>query len=613
MKKVYLIVLIAINFAIPLLAQNNIADMEKGLKNAEGQNKFELLYKISKAYLTTSAKKSLDYGNQALVLAKQLNDKNLEANANNIIGTAYYQLEKYKDAIKTYEDEYAIRKSLKQDQESAKTYYNIGSIYEVWGKEAKAMGIYKEVLAMARTGKFESLAFECYESIIKIYRKGNQYKDAYEYMAQYMAYRSASNITFERKKIDILETQFAEEKRISEETKQHLVKVDSNLTQVKGEKEILVNDTAKKNLKINNLTVETKEQKLTIKEQQEENRRQRQWLIAFVSFFMVILIYSIVLYFQVRAKKKANRLLIQRNAEIMEQKEEITVQAEQLLEKNAQIQESNEEIQTQAEQLIFTNQELRYQHEQITDSINYAKRIQTVMLPSKEFVDELIPENMVLLRPRDIVSGDFYWYKQIKNFIIFAAADCTGHGVPGAFMSMLGMSFLNDIVSKSRFDKPNEILNTLRKRIKKSLNQTGKSNEAADGMDISICVYDTEYNIMQFAGAYNSLYLIRDNELQVYKADRQPVAIYIQEKDFTNHEFKVQKGDCIYLFSDGYKDQFGGDSGQKFKSKRFNQLLLDIHQKPMPEQREILDKTIVEWMDNKYDQIDDILVLGVRI
>ncbi len=235
------------------------------------------------------------------------------------------------------------------------------------------------------------------------------------------------------------------------------------------------------------------------------------------------------------------------------------------------------------------------------------------MLPQQEFIDELMPNNMVLFKPRDIVSGDFYWYKQIKNFVIFAAADCTGHGVPGAFMSMLGISFLNDIVSKSRFDKPNEMLNTLRKRIKKSLNQTGDNFESADGMDMSLCVYDTEFNVMQFAGAYNSLYLIRNNELKVHKADRQPVAVHMLEKEFTNHEFEVQKGDCIYLFSDGYKDQFGGDKGDKFKTQRFDKILLDIHQKPMTEQREILDKTITDWMGDKHEQLDDILVLGVRI
>lgn len=613
MKRITLIIFLSMGLSFVLKAQSNIAELENKLKTSEGKSKYELLYQISKAYLPISAKKSLNYGEQAFKMSKELKNKNLEANALNLIGTAYYQLENYRDAVKTYEKEYEVRKALKQKSESTKTLYNIASIYEAWGKQSKALSTFKDALPAAKVSKDQALIFECFESIIKLYSSDRKYKEAFEYMTEYMGYRSATHITFERKKIAILETQFAEEKRIKEETFQQLANVDSNLNVVKGEKEVLIKDTTQKNIAINDLTIETKEQEQTIQVQQAENRRQKQWLIAFISFFIVILIFSILLYFQVRAKKKAYKLLLLKNAEIMEQKEEIMVQSEQLLEKNAQLEESREEIQTQAEQLEFANKELTYQHEQITDSILYARRIQRVMLPQQKFMDELIPDNMVLFKPRDIVSGDFYWYKQIKNFIVFAAADCTGHGVPGAFMSMLGISFLNDIVSKSRFDKPNEILNSLRKRIKNELHQTGKEQESADGMDMSLCVLDTEYGILQFAGAYNPLYLIRDNEIQIYKADRQPVAIYMREKEFTNHEIKVQKGDCIYMFSDGYKDQFGGESGQKFKSKRFNELLLEIHQKPMAEQSKILGKTIEDWMGKKYDQIDDILVLGVRI
>ena len=602
------------------LNSQQISELEKQLKSTSGKEKYELLYKISKAYLPISARKSLSYGNQALDLAKRLNSKNKEANALNLIGTAYYKHEKYRDAVKTYEKEYKIRKNLNQIAGSTKTLYNIGSIYKVWGKESRALEAYKKVLSASKKQKNSTMVAQCYESIIEIYSSDRKYKDAFEYMADYMAYLNASKITSERRKIAILETQYAEEKKQKEETEQQLALVDSNLHAVKEQKENLVRDTAEKSLEIADLTIETHEQEVTIHEQQEENEWQRQLLIAFISFFVVILLFSIVLYFQVRAKNKANNLLLIKNEEIRGQKEEIQGQAEQLLERNAQIEESKEEIQAQAEQLEHANRELtrqkdeiQYQNDQITDSIQYASRIQKVMLPQQELMDGLMPNNMVFFKPRDIVSGDFYWCKQIKNFVIFAAADCTGHGVPGAFMSMLGISFLNEIVSKSRFDKPNEILNTLRKRIKKSLNQTGESFESADGMDMALCVLDTEYNIMQFAGAYNSLYLIRDGELQVYKADRQPVAIYMREKDFTNYEFEVKKDDCIYLFSDGYKDQFGGDRGHKYKSKRFNELLLSIHKKPMKEQRAILDKTITDWMGSNHEQLDDILVLGVKI
>jgi serine phosphatase RsbU (regulator of sigma subunit) len=235
------------------------------------------------------------------------------------------------------------------------------------------------------------------------------------------------------------------------------------------------------------------------------------------------------------------------------------------------------------------------------------------MLPEKETLDGIFKEYMILWRPQEIVSGDFYWVKQIKNFIIFAAVDCTGHGVPGAFMSMLGISFLNEIVSKSRFDRSNDILNLLRKRIKLALHQTGKANEATDGMDIALCVLDTENNILQFSGAYNPLYLIRDNELQVIKADMQPIAIYPREHDFTCNEIEVKKGDTIYIFSDGYVDQFGGIKREKLKGKRFRQILMDVHAKPMKEQKQLLNDYIVDWMGPINNQIDDILIFGIRI
>ncbi len=257
--------------------------------------------------------------------------------------------------------------------------------------------------------------------------------------------------------------------------------------------------------------------------------------------------------------------------------------------------------------------EIEKQNEEITASIKYAERIQKAVVPSYERASELLPEHFVLWRPRDIVSGDFWWMTQKNGKVIIVAADCTGHGVPGAFVSMLGVSFLNEIVNKMEYIKANEILNQLRYHVKTTMKQTGKEGEAKDGMDLALVVLDLSNHKIQYAGAYNPLYLIRKGELIEFKADRNPIGIYIKELDsFTNHEIEVQKGDTIYIFSDGYVDQFGGGDGRKFKSKQFKELLLSIQKQSMLEQEMMLDQTIDDWRGN-FEQVDDIIVVGIRI
>ncbi|RLD61638.1 MAG: hypothetical protein DRJ01_07555 [Bacteroidetes bacterium] len=263
------------------------------------------------------------------------------------------------------------------------------------------------------------------------------------------------------------------------------------------------------------------------------------------------------------------------------------------------------------------------QKKEITDSIKYAKRIQSAALPPEELIQQHLPEHFVLFKPRDIVSGDFYWMKQINNYTVITAADCTGHGVPGAFMSMLGMALLNEIVRDESVTQANQVLNKLRAEIKLALRQTGKEGEAKDGMDIALCVIDKENMKLQYAGAYNPLYLYRKksghSELIETKADKMPIGIHMKEKSFTNHEIDIQENDVIYIFSDGFIDQFGGwdeisikKGGVKFKSKRFKKLLEDINDKKMSEQKEILNNTIEQWKGTN-DQVDDILIIGIKI
>ena len=256
--------------------------------------------------------------------------------------------------------------------------------------------------------------------------------------------------------------------------------------------------------------------------------------------------------------------------------------------------------------------EIEIQKQEIMDSILYAQRIQKAVLPSSEEIQKILPENFILFLPRDIVSGDFYWITQKDDYSIFAAVDCTGHGVPGAFMSMLGVSFLNEIANESHALKANLILNQLRTLVKTTLSQSYDA-ETKDGMDIALCILNKKTNELQYSGAFNSLYLIRNNSLQEIKGDRMPIGIYhYVETDFTNNEIQLQKDDCLYLSSDGYVDQFGGISGKKLLTKNLKETLLRIHSEPMHSQKEILNETLRQWKGD-YKQIDDILIIGLRI
>ncbi len=258
--------------------------------------------------------------------------------------------------------------------------------------------------------------------------------------------------------------------------------------------------------------------------------------------------------------------------------------------------------------------EIAEQKQSIEDSILYASRIQKAILPSKELADELLPEHFILFRPRDIVSGDYYWMNKIDDKTIIVAADCTGHGVPGAFMSMLGVSFLNEIVLKEHVIEANKILNNLRERVKHTLKQEGKEGEAKDGMDVALVVIDEQAKKLYFSGAYNPVLIYRGTELTEIKADRMPIGIYIREKEsFTLNEFDYQPGDTFYIFSDGYPDQFGGEKGQKFRIKAMKELLEEIQSKTLTEQKEILNTTIEEWMGDEHEQIDDMVIIGVRL
>jgi serine phosphatase RsbU (regulator of sigma subunit) len=274
------------------------------------------------------------------------------------------------------------------------------------------------------------------------------------------------------------------------------------------------------------------------------------------------------------------------------------------------IEQENVVISKQKEELFDKNKE-------ITDSINYAKRIQRAFIPKENEFTKAFKESFVLFRPKDIVSGDFYWIYEIETRIYYATADCTGHGVPGGFMTMLGLSFLEEIVSQNIAKDPADVLNIIRKRIINTLKQTGSAEESKDGMDVVLCCIDKSKMKLTYAAANNSFYILRKDEagekqLIEKKGEKQPCGFFPDPQPFILHEEELKQGDIIYTLTDGYPDQFGGKKGKKFRYKALEELLLNNSDLSFEKQRDILNTTIEEWM-GKLDQVDDILVIGVKI
>ncbi len=324
----------------------------------------------------------------------------------------------------------------------------------------------------------------------------------------------------------------------------------------------------------------------------------------FILILVALSIIAIVSYIKYREKQLIleKRILEEK---VQERTAEIRKQKTQIEEKNRNLREANQEITRQKEIIEKKNID-------ITDSIKYAKRIQDAVLPSERILNEYLADAFILFKPKDIVSGDFYWVKEAGDLLIVVAADCTGHGVPGAFMSLLGITFLNEIVEKNHITSPEKILDLLRENVITALKQKGLESESKDGMDIAICTINRKANYLEYSGANNPMYYIRNDRLLEIKADRMPVAIHSRMKEFSNHKMDLHSGDTVYLFSDGYADQFGGPSGKKLKYTTFKEILLSVQGERMQDQKEILDRKHLEWKGT-FEQVDDIVVLGFKV
>ena len=305
----------------------------------------------------------------------------------------------------------------------------------------------------------------------------------------------------------------------------------------------------------------------------------------------------------ITAKKKAEQALI-RSLEDLDQANK------ELQNLNATLEEK---VENRTNQLVEEKEVVEAQNKEIRESINYAKRIQASILPSKQKIKQYFNDSFIYYAPKDIVSGDFYWFEYSRKKPLFAVVDCTGHGVPGAFMSIIGYTQLNEIVSDQKITDPGVILKELDKRVKISLNQNNpQEKNSKDGMELGIISVNFEQGKLEYAGAMRPLYYTKGGELHIIKGDKFSIGGFSRHrKQFTTHRIPIEKGDCFYLFSDGYPDQFGGPRGKKFMTRNVAQMITNICHLPMAEQGIIVKNAFLDWKKNE-EQVDDILISGIR-
>lgn len=528
-----------------------------------------------------------------------------------ILGDAFYYKKDLRKSIKYYERELDVSKKEMKKNQMIRIYFNLGTMAYAQKSYRKSVEYYQESLNIAKPLKDNHVLMQIYRGLAKNYEKLNYYNKAYEYYKLYMLFKnklykikSSEKLSLFQEKIDKvkLEKQQKEIELVQKKTELHKKKNELNqtaeeLVKTQETNEDLTQESILKNEQIKRLNLQKELKDQEVKLQQEKTRRKseeikaQERIITLISILVFIFIlFSIFVVYLLRKNKKANKELQIQNAKILQQKEE---------------------IETQRDEIIISSNTIAKQNKKIKDSINYAKRIQEGLLPWPKTISNFFPENFIFFKPRDIVSGDFYWMGPRENHVYFTVADCTGHGVPGAFMSMLGIAFLTDIVNRSsKLLSTSEVLENLRSYIKLAL------QEKDDGMDMALLRFDLKKKEVEFSGANNPLIIIRENEILEYKPTHAPVGRYIKDIPFESEIIKLKKGDMLYLFSDGYVDQFGGKDGNKFMKKRFKELLITIHQQDMESQKEVFNKTLLSWQKQphkNFQQLDDILIVGIRV
>ena len=562
---------------------------------------------------------ALEFHKKSLKIDIETNQKLSQAADYNNIGNAYIKLEGLEKALTYYKKSLKIYEELNSKSGIARALGNIGVVYSLQEDDNSALIYYKKALSLyTELGRKRDIALN-YGNIADTYLYMNKYYKSIEYSKKCLAIsielESISNQLYSYMSLYKAYYELKDYKNaIINLNNYHLIN-DSlyNVSKTKDLEEIKAKyESEKSKEKINLQNLELKKNQLEIDSEKTLSR-----IYFYVSVIMLLLVlFSIWSYIQ---KHKAHKDLEAQKDEIELKNNELLSQSEELKVLNQSLHEQNDEIDKQKKIAEET-------HEEIEQSIEYAKNLQHSILPEKKILDKYLSDSFVFFKPKDKVSGDFYWWAHVEGCTVITAADSTGHGVPGAFMSLLGTSFLREIVQKEYITHTGVILRKLRKEIIKVLKQTGKSGTHKDGMDMALISINHETNVVQFSGANNPLYIITNNARKLegletlsgldgfyeIKPDKMPIAIYEKMDRYTTHEIQLEKGDQLYMFSDGYPDQFGGLKAKKFKYKKFRKMFLYASTKPMSEQKEIINSTFIEWK-GKEKQVDDILIVGVKI
>lgn len=514
-------------------------------------------------------KKAMYYYQMSLSLYEKLNAKQGIANTLKNIGSVYLKQGDFSKALDCFNKSLILQQETKDKLGIAQSYHSIGRALFDLGKTDEALKNAKQSLKLSQELGFPEIISNTSNLLSKIYAKKGNYKEAYEMHILHKLMADSTNNEVSKKASVQKSFQYAYDKKAA-----------SDSIKVVEERKVF-----------------------DVQIQQEKTLR----IVLYVSIGLIAL-FSIFIYNRFRITRKQKYIIELQKTEVDRQRE---------------LADSRREIAENQKHIIEEKQK------EILDSIHYAKRIQQAMLTSEAYINNHFLassqnnktgalEYFILYQPKDIVSGDFYWAVSHHQKFYIAVADCTGHGVPGAFMSLLNISFLNENVIGRNIIEPAKILNEQREEIIRALNPNGNEN-SKDGMDCVLCSFDFSSHggdsagVLNFALANNPLWIIRAGELIEYKADKMPVGKHEENvKDFTSQHIELIKGDAIYLFTDGYADQFGGIKGKKFKYKHLKEILLANVDKPMQEQKEILSQSINSWKGN-LEQVDDILIVGVRV
>jgi serine phosphatase RsbU (regulator of sigma subunit) len=525
------------------------------------------------------------------------------------LGNVYLDQKNYPESMRCYREAMAInQRTEKNPAFDAQLYVNIGNVYNLEEKNDSALYYYRSVLDIMKemSGYTYSVLLN---NMGTIFRDKEQYDSAHYYFTESLdirlalgdtdgicsVYQNIGNNYGDLGKTDsaLYYLNAALEIANKIHARSQVSAIYQGLASVYAKagdytrayafqsKYILLNDsligaenTAAVNALRENFDAARREQQIRELEATNKFHEERSVrnIILFVAAILVALSFVALLYYRNRARQLANTRLEKQNAEITMQKKAIT------------------------------------------DSINYAKRIQDSILPPENIVKNILPESFIFYAPKDVVSGDFYWVEQRDDISIFAAVDCTGHGVPGALMSVVGFNLLNQAVNELRLTVPSEILQHLDHGVNKLLRQSETNNSVKDGMDLALCALHTKTNVLHYAGVFNPLYVVSNGVLREVRADKHPIGINVDgiTDNYTNNTLQLHPGDMVYLFTDGFADQFGGPMGKKYKYKQLREFLVEISALPVAEQHDKINAEFATWK-GALEQVDDVLIMGVRI